>query len=124
MGIARIARHDALYDASASGQTFDAEEGAIINPIDVAEIADAGSTKETGIKRNRIQVSDESLLVIRKCKPSKFHGSNTKLGNRKPILRGVVYCICGKAFAELKPDGEITIRSPIVGWAGWGWVGD
>ena len=40
MQIGRITRTDALYDASASAQTSEASDQAVLNPIDVGAIVD------------------------------------------------------------------------------------
>ena len=46
--IARINRHDALYDASFAAQTFDEAGQVRLSPIDFEEIADVDLAKSTG----------------------------------------------------------------------------
>ena len=96
--IARISRPDALYGATASAQTSERIDEAIMNPIDFAEIVDVNLTKSAGnMKRYRVQGFGEfTLKLMGKYNPSKFGEENKRSGNRKPISKCRIYCISKK----------------------------
>ena len=65
-GCSRIARHDALYgaSASASAQSIETNGASLINPTDFEEIPAVDTTKAAGdIKRNRIQGFDGPTMA-------------------------------------------------------------
>ena len=96
MRIARIARPDALYDASVSAQTCDTIDETIIYPIDIDEIDDLDLAKDLGANSHpRIpgfggfsRNSPKSANMVDSLKKMQ------RSANRVPVLRFGVYCIC------------------------------
>ena len=87
-----------------SDQTFGATSETIISPTDFEEIDDVNFEKATGvIKRQRIQGFDEFPSAYSgNVNRSNSHKVNKRLGNRKPLLNYIIYCICKKRDREFK----------------------
>ena len=100
--IDRIAGNDALYGASVAVQTFETIRDAIINPIDLADIADVNSTKETvNIKHHRIHRIGEVMLQFPKNANCANLLKKIKMSaSRKPVLKFIIYCICKKRSVD------------------------
>ena len=67
MRIARIARTEALYDASVAARTFEAAEETILNPIDFEEIVDLDLAISAGdIQHSHIRGFGEFMGAVSK----------------------------------------------------------